>query len=427
MITRLRLTFAYLAVVLAATLVPAPEPTTAPAGVGLCLICGSRGVADALMNALFFAPLGLLLWRRLGWKSVAAGAALSAAIEVAQLWIPGRFSTVGDLVFNSAGVALGGAIGWAWSRGLFRPAAPWSRRLAIGWAFVLWASLTGGALLLRPAVPARPLYGQWTAEMDGLELYRGRVLEARVAGIEARDGLLERSARIGAALEREGPVSVRFVAGPPPPGPAPIFSIYDDRQRRILFVGADRDDLRISLRRHADELRLDRPEIRFEDALAGVSPGDTLGIDLERVPRLGVYRLSVTRSVAGSPGKERVATSVEGFTLARTWSLLLFSGSLLPGLIFVLDLAWLTLLGLPAGWWSSGWKSLTVVGGGGYLAGLGVLPHLTSTRPTRASEYVAAVAGLLLGRWLSDRAVTSSQRSGVTDATNDDPWSGASR
>lgn len=73
-------------------------------------------VSDAVTNILVFVPLGMLVsllaastsW----WRALAAAAALSLAIEVAQLvtarWLGGgHIADVNDFVFNVVGAALG--------------------------------------------------------------------------------------------------------------------------------------------------------------------------------------------------------------------------------------------------------------------------------------------------------------------------------
>jgi glycopeptide antibiotics resistance protein len=60
-------------------------------------------------NVLLFAPLGAalrLLGRRLRYATL-AGCALSAAIELAQVAIPGRTTSTADVLCNTAGTALG--------------------------------------------------------------------------------------------------------------------------------------------------------------------------------------------------------------------------------------------------------------------------------------------------------------------------------
>ena len=142
-----------------------------------------------------------------------------------------------------------------------------------------------------------------------------------------------------------------------------------------------------------------------------------MAIGLERSQTSEAYRLRVARSGRASGDGETVATGVAGFTLARTWSVLLFSGSFPTAMILVLDLAWLAVLALPIGFWSPGWRSLTAATGG-YLAGLVALPRLTTLLPASPSGYVAVLAGVAAGRWLSDLGVTFSQRYGVARATN---------
>ena len=63
------------------------------------------------LNVLLFLPLSLLGWFVMGRRSVpfwlVVGLVVSAVIELAQLAIPGRVSTVQDVVANTAGAAIG--------------------------------------------------------------------------------------------------------------------------------------------------------------------------------------------------------------------------------------------------------------------------------------------------------------------------------
>ena len=125
----LRWTFAvYLAAVLVVTCWPSPETTAAP-GWALAVLDGfasvgvpmSYAVLEAASNVVMFLPfgvLGLLVlvdarpepgpWRAAG-AVVLAGLVLSVAIELSQLLIPGRVSTVQDVVMNTTGAAVGAA------------------------------------------------------------------------------------------------------------------------------------------------------------------------------------------------------------------------------------------------------------------------------------------------------------------------------
>lgn len=77
----------------------------------------SRG--DFIANVLLFAPIGfvgLLASRREGRRrvplslTVAIALLLALALQVAQLWVPGRSPEVGDAVVNAIGLALGMAV-----------------------------------------------------------------------------------------------------------------------------------------------------------------------------------------------------------------------------------------------------------------------------------------------------------------------------
>lgn len=66
-------------------------------------------------NIAMFVPVGLLFLllagRRRWWLALAAGVALTCAIEFTQLFLPGRFSDVRDILANSLGALLGVIVG----------------------------------------------------------------------------------------------------------------------------------------------------------------------------------------------------------------------------------------------------------------------------------------------------------------------------
>ena len=83
----------------------------------------TTGDVERAANVLLFVPLGLLLCftlpgapRLLVWLLCVA---VSASVEVAQVFLPGRLSTPVDVVTNSTGAALGvlaHAVRTGWSR-----------------------------------------------------------------------------------------------------------------------------------------------------------------------------------------------------------------------------------------------------------------------------------------------------------------------
>lgn len=402
---RLLLAAGYVAFVLAATLLPASVGSGASGASEpnpLCLLCGARGLADAFLNLLFFLPLGFLLARPLGPRwTVALAAALSLVVEASQLRVPGRFSTAGDFVFNTVGAAAGVALAVSWRVWVF-PSPPLRRRLVVAWTVGLAALLVGAGWAFGPSVTDRPLYGQWTAAFGDLEVYDGRILGAWIGDRFAPSTRLERSDEAARALERGDPVRVRFVAGPPPPGLAPIFSVYDDRRERIFLLGADRDDLVLTLRRRADDARLDRPEVRLTGGLRGVEAGDTVELTVER-PTAATYRIEFAEPPSKAGGRGPTAeepspgpAAVEGgYTLGRSWALLLFSGVWPAWFGRTVDWIWLALLAAPLAWWAPDARWLAG-GGAVYIASLAGVPPWFGLLATPPVEYAAAFGGLCI-------------------------------
>ncbi|UJP08899.1 VanZ family protein [Microbacterium sp. KUDC0406] len=77
-------------------------------------------VLEFLANVAMFAPLGVLTalaWPRIsaGWI-VGAGAILSAVIELVQLAMPTRYSTISDVIANTLGMASGWVLVALWQR-----------------------------------------------------------------------------------------------------------------------------------------------------------------------------------------------------------------------------------------------------------------------------------------------------------------------
>jgi len=77
-----------------------------------------EAIMGAVGNVFLFMPLGAILAMRGASLARAATVALlvSAAVELAQLLVPGRTTSVDDLIFNLAGAIGGFAIAAAWVR-----------------------------------------------------------------------------------------------------------------------------------------------------------------------------------------------------------------------------------------------------------------------------------------------------------------------
>lgn len=395
--------------VVGVTLVPGGATGTPMSG--WCLLCGSRGSADAILNTLLFVPLGALLARR--WSprpgsspagdafrtpaSVAflgAGAVaflLSLGVEVVQILLPARDASPSDVFFNTLGGLVGAGL-WlrlgAWLRVDDGPAALVCTAAAVGATGVL--AVTG--LALAPSLTRSDYWGQWTPDLGHLESYGGLVLEATVGGLAVTVGRSGHSGTLRALLRSGADVRTLFLAGPPPPGVAPVFSIYDRQEREIMLLGVSGDDVVFRIRRRADHLKLDRPDTRLPGALAGRLPGDTV--------RATAFVEGGRRCLRTDPGPGACGI---GPTLTDGWSLLYhvepLSGRARP----VLGALWIALLCMPVGLWLRQ-RSLCALAIALPLAALWLLPEVTTPEPTPPEGYAGAVAGFLIGALAAARA-----------------------
>jgi hypothetical protein len=354
---------------------------------GFCLVCGDRGTADAILNLLFFTPLGIALAhrRRGALLALVTGTALSASVELAQLVVPGRYPTFGDVVWNGLGAAVGALTVFGLSAHLTAP-SPWAGRVT--------AVLTGGALalggwLLGHAPTTADYYGQWTPDLGYMPQYRGQLVSATLDGIPMPSARLADDVRASARLDADWTVQARVVKGAPPPAVSPIFSVYDADEAEILLLGAHGEDLVLRERTRAKAIVLDHPDLRLPGALASLAPGDTLDIAARRDG--GGRCLSVA-------GRE---TCGLGFTPGRTWGLLLYLEGPAERIRRVVDALWLFVLLVPVGFLSPSVRSLAA---NGALAGVLGVAAVALTRLVAPPwwEVCAALGGLAAG-WLAAR------------------------
>jgi hypothetical protein len=369
----------------------APVDSTETALPGTCIWCGHFALADAILNVLLFMPLGLVLGlrpRRAPWRAWIGLTLLAAAIETAQIFLPGRFPTLSDVIANSMGAAIGLLLSGLWKRGLPVHARRTGSLPVLAGALVAIVC-TGGTLLLRPALPESTWFGQWTPDLGHYDRYRGQVLAARIGDIELPGRRLENTPAVRALLLAGEPVEVEFVAGAPPTATAPIFSIYDGMEREIFVLGGRGGDLLVRVRRRASNLRLRAPQALFE-ASAPVA-GDTAGISVT------VGRGSICSDISRTSCRSLAPPG-------RGWSLLVGAAPT-NGLERLADAAWLALLFLPLGygfrprtsWWAGlsvglvGLLVAALVGGGGTGADLFT---------TVAGAGAGVLAGDMAGRWM---------------------------
>lgn len=326
-----RLLLAAIVAVLLLTLTPITGPGETVST--LCILCGSYGTADFILNVMMFVPLGYLIARATNseTRALIMIVSITVAIESVQFLIPGRYPTLGDVVANT----VGGSVG-IWAIHVRAHRATTSTRNASKTAvraapFALAVALLLTVVLLKPALPESNYYGQWTAELGQFAQYDGQVHSVRVGATDLPGYRLDPFARRAVQRTAQGaPLILKFRAGSRTPDLAPVFSVFDEHQVEVLVIGVDGDAIVVRMRRLAETLGLHAPESKFE----GLHPPEGSESILQLSYDAGTFciRLDGVDSC-------RIAT-----TPARGWNL--FTGSSLPAWApGFLDAVWLALLG----------------------------------------------------------------------------------
>lgn len=363
----------------------APMETGSDPDFVACFLCGSRSSADALVNVILFAPLGLALalMGRTGIRWIGYAAALSATIEFAQLVIPGRDPSLSDVCFNTLGAAIGQLVAHVGVRSLAATERTAARLCFVASiAAVLVYGLT--ARLLAPMFPDSTYRIWWTPRLYPLEWYRARGLHVTLGSMTLHAGEILQPPEVGRLLRAGAPLHIEAIAGPRVRALGPLLVIADDREQEVLMIGPDRDDLVLRYRTLALEWRFDQPDVRLRGALAQVARGDTLVIETSRAT-------SGTCLMLNGAGTCRL-----GYTIGSGWTLLLFPEHFPPWLQQLLGAAWVGAFLIPVGMWSRT-RPETLLATGILLAGLFVLPGRGGLLPTPPLQLLGAGAGWLLG------------------------------
>ena len=372
-------------VILAATLPPDRE-TAREAG-GPSQVFGDRWLADAILNVILFAPLGLALGatRAESHRLILGAALFSAAIEAAQGPIPGRDPSVVDVVTNTIGAALGLAL-WRGRRWYLDVSSARAGKLAVVASLAASGVVATTGVLIQPSYPHSIYYGQWTPDLGHLEWYRGRVLGASLGDLPLPGSRLDvqRSERVRSLLAAGAQMDVRAVAGPATSRLGSLVSIYDERQREIMLLGPMRQDMVLREHTRAVGIGLDNPPLRWHGVLSTVRRGDTVGVRVR--PARGGTCLAVA-------GREDCGVA---HRVSDGWALLSGFVALSDAPQRALSAVWLALLVLPVGLWlRRGWAGALAIG----VLGAGVLlvPRAVSLAQPAWWEMAALAAGLASG------------------------------
>jgi hypothetical protein len=361
-----------------------------------CLVCGERGLADAVLNVILFLPLGAAA-ALTGLSTLAAltlGALLSGGVEFAQMTIiPGRDASVGDLVFNTLGAA-GGVL-------ILKTSHLWlgynrvrASRLCLGAALFAAAVISLTGFLLSPRTPDGMYFVMWRPVLTHLDPYPADVHSVTLAGQPLPPVRLDQPRQVRAWLDAGAEIRVDAVGAPASSRLSGMFAIYDQHHREIVLVGPDRDDLVFRIRMRAASALLDLPDIRAHGAWRNVVPGTPLEVTVRRSgPR---YCLGI--------GKDPPCRF--GYSAGMGWALFLYIEHWSPGFTSVLSLLWMAALGLPVGFWARRrWESVAGI----IVFGLTVivLPIAFGLLATPPAQVVAGAVGIGLGALVARLVVLS--------------------
>lgn len=378
-----------------ATLRPQPGPQP---DVGLaCVLCGDLGGPDLVLNVVLFLPLGWVLGRG-GMRPLHAlgvALAISGAIEFTQLFIPGRSTTLRDVLMNAAGGAIGAAVAQRLDRWrLARPGVPVRLLLAVG-ATIVTVAATGWLFAVEPS--GTPWYAHWSPRQGHLEHWSGRVLRSEVDGRDVRWGRIPFADDLRRSLRDGAEISIDAIAGAPTARQAGILTISDAEMREVLLIGPVGDDLVVRIRRRAARFRFDAPDARFGHLLRGLPVGAPFRLHIS---------VDAHRTCVRLDDGERTCSSRRG--TGSAWHLLRRGSGVGDDAARTLDAVTLALLALPAavllGSAVGMWPLVAAVT---LLAGTAAAARLTGLEAPSALEWGAIATVLAVGFLTRRRYVVS--------------------
>lgn len=390
-----------------ATLMPEPPAKT---GSHLCLACGSLGIVNAVLNVFLFVPLGVgLALYGIDWKrAIVFACALSTSIEITQfLAIPGRYSTVGDVITNTLGGALGFALG-RYAENLLRPTPRIASRLLVGWSLIWLTVQLVSSYGFAISMPTSQYYGQIARRLGSYDVFRGRVLSASVGALSIPNTSLADSRSVRDALLGGAEVATAVTPASPTDGVAPIVRVADNKGREITVLAQRGTEAIFGVHTGASVLKLRAPLFALDAVFPTqqVVPPDTASTVFVR----GRYLPRGVQLEAETSGTHHVAqvpiTASLGWTfwLPFEW---LITGTRVES---ILSFLWLFGLAIPLGYWSLAADSLprrsrqipSVSIAAFWIAvlavGLGLLPMAFGLRVAGVSDWLACLVGILFGR-----------------------------
>jgi hypothetical protein len=246
------------------TLTPQYQATKAPPI--FCLLCGDTSILDAILNIFLFIPFGMGL--RLAGMSrrrvFAIALVTTVTVELLQLVIPGRDTSLGDVITNSSGAFIGVICADIW-RVVLLPSRRAARRLAIGWTLLWVLSLTVSAELAHVSLPNTIGWGEWRPELLHHDYFPGKVFSATAGGLPTPYGIGPANADVRRRLSSDSVVVQATVVSAIASGAvSSIASVYDYQGSQIFMLGQRNGNLTFSLRMRTADAKVETPDIRLD-------------------------------------------------------------------------------------------------------------------------------------------------------------------
>ncbi len=342
-----------LSLILIARLTLKPLGDSLPTHFDVCLLCGSTGTANFLLNIVLFVPLGIGLrlsgMRR--WTAWTLALLLTATIETLQFYVvPGRDSDLGDIVANTLGGVIG-VIAVDTRRVWLTPPSHLAGRLSgiaallvcIVAAFVQWA--------LMPRIPHGIYYPQIAPDIPGYSLLDGVVVDATFDGADLVIGRMSASASEAmhdSLLADSAVIAVTMQPGTTRSSIAPIVDVHDQLRREVFLLGRRGDDLMFRIRRRSDALGFHAPSSVVTDAfLAEPSRVDTIVV--RATTRAGSTAFEVGHRGSGATA---VLHRQVGEGVWEGWRLFIPDQARWARYAQWFTLAWIWMLFAPIGYWA---------------------------------------------------------------------------
>jgi VanZ family protein len=403
----LLITIASLAAVGFATLLPEPA---AASGSHFCLVCGSLGGVNAVLNVFLFVPLGigLALSGLPAKRALLAMCALSTLIEATQfLAIPGRYSTIGDVLTNTLGGALGFAIG-RYAELWLQPPPPIARNLAVGWATIWLAIQVISNFGFALSLPDSQYYGQIARVLGNFAVFPGLVLTASIDDVQIPNTRVADSRKVQWLLLHGATVGTTVVPAEPTREIAPIIRVADAKKKEIVLLAQNGEHLIFGVHTGAAVLRLRPPLFALPEAFPTAVSSLALAADTLRLS--GRY---IARGVRMN-AQNRSATHDRGIPLTASlgWTLWLPFQWFIEGTRseLVVSWIWFACLVIPLGYWSlrtidssrpqgilRHWVPVLLAGVAFLCAGLVLVPHAFGLSAAPLRDWLATLAGALVG------------------------------